>query len=30
LILAVLLPMLAVLLLQRKKERATPIIEENA
>jgi len=24
----VLLPMLAVLLLQRKKERATPIIEE--
>jgi len=30
LILAVLLPMLAVLLLQRKKERAAPIIEENA
>jgi len=30
LILAVLLPMLTVLLLQRKKERAAPIIEENA
>ena len=30
LILAVLLPMLAVLVLQRKKERAAPIIEENA
>ena len=28
LILAVLLPMLAVLLMQRKKERVTPIIEE--
>jgi spermidine/putrescine transport system permease protein len=30
LILAVLLPMLAVLLLQRKKERITPIIGEDA